>query len=206
MRTLKKFRSLLVVLALLAVVAAGAIGTQAWFTDQDTAVNDLTAGRLDVELRGADADGVVIALDTTQYFKGGMRPGVPEGPYEIDVYNKGWGQSTMTIKYRWSENQTGGSGPMYDKMNVEVRHSFCGTDPVGWPVIYSGPLDGMVIDSESPPSGTVLGGGHLDPNITHCWAWWFELDSTADNTLQAANVQFDLVLDATQPENPGWTE
>lgn len=189
-------------LAMIALVGSLAIGaTKAWFTDQATVHNSLAAGKLDVDLRGANAGGITISLDTTQYFKGGMAPGVEYGPYEIAVYNKGWGMSTLPVKYSWTANRTGGNEDMYNLLNVKVRDGNCDWINASWFVgqgyIYQGKLKDM---------GRVVPNVVLNPNITRCTWFYFQLDPTANNSLQGASSQFNLVLDATQPENSEWTQ
>ncbi len=187
-----------------AVVALGAVvATRAYFTDTATVPSDLSSGRLDIELRGPNAGGIIIPVDTTQYFMGGMAPGVEFGPYEVHVYNKGWGQSTLPVKYAWTSVYGSGSQDMYDLLNVKVREGnwdWLGaawfTEPQG--VLYSGLLKDMPNYLQSANS--------LNPNITRCTWFYFTLDSTAGNALQGQNVLFDLRLDATQTNNPGWTE
>ena len=196
-------RILLSVFSIALVIALVAGVTYAYFTDNDQASNSLASGKLDVELRGAYKDGVTIALDTTQYFKGGMAPGVEVGPYEIAVYNKGWGQSTLPVKYAWTSNHTGGSLDLYNMLNVKVREGNCDWINYAWfdgsGYIYTGKLNAM-------PAYLQTAMGPLDPNITRCTWFYFELDSTAGNAYQGLSSQFDLVLDATQTNNPGWTE
>lgn len=191
------------VFSIVTVVALIAGVTYAYFTDKVEVSNTLASGKLDVELRGAYKDGITVALDTTQYFKGGMAPGVEIGPYEIAVYNKGWGLSTLPVKYGWTANITGGSHELYDMLNVKVREGNCDWIDDAWfdgsGYIYTGKLNAMPAHKETAM-------GPLDPNITRCTWFYFELDSTAGNTYQGLSSQFDLVLDATQTNNPGWTE
>jgi predicted ribosomally synthesized peptide with SipW-like signal peptide len=198
---MKKIFSSLVMIVMVSAVAIGA--TQAWFTDQETMVNGLSTGKLDVELRGSYASGIVIPVDTTQYFEGGMVPGQEFGPYAVQVYNKGWGESTVPVQYSWTSSYTGGSELLYDKLDVKVREGNCDwlgapwfTEPQG--VLYSmGPLQSM---------GRIVSASPLGVNIIRCTWFTFELPSNAGNEYQGLNTQFDLLLDATQVENPGWTE
>lgn len=193
-------RIILSLVIITAVVAVGVGATYAWFTSSDTANNSLASGKMKVELRGPDQAGAVIALDTTQSFKGGLAPGVPTRRYEMQVYNKGWGESTLPVKYSWTDGFTGGDSDLYNKLNVKVEDGNCDwltNWPAGVTVKYDGPLSSM--DRVVMP--TVL-----DPNITRCTWFTFELAESAGNDLQGKTAQFNLVLDATQPENPGWTE
>lgn len=193
-------KSLVIVVA---VAAVASVATWAYFTDQETVASSLSTGKLDVELRGANASGITIPVDTTQYFEGGMAPGVEFGPYEVAVYNKGWGQSTIAAKYAWSSVYTGGSQALYDKLDVKVREGNCDWLDDAWfagqGYIYQGKLNAM-------PAYLQTAMGLLHPNITRCTWFYFTLDSTADNTYQGLTTNFDLILNATQNENPGWTE
>lgn len=185
-------------------IAGAVIGaTRAYFTDQETVSNTLSAGRLDVELRGAYANGIVIPVETGQTFAGGLFPGREFGPYEIAIYNKGYGQSTTPVKYAWTANYTGDSQALFDMLNVKVREGNCDWLTAPWfagsGYIYQGPLKDMPAHLESVA-------GLLGVNITRCTWFYFELDTTADNTYQGLTTEFDLVLDATHDENPGWTE
>lgn len=187
---------------MIAVVSAVAVGaTGAYFTDKETVPSSLASGKLDVELRGANASGIVIPMDTTQYFMGGMVPGVEMGPYEVQIYNKGWGQSTMPVKYAWSSKYTGDSGKLYNNINVKVREGNCDWLNAPWfagqGYIYDGKLKDM-------PAHLQTQMGDLNPNITRCTWFYFTLDASANNSYQGLNTLFDLVLDATQTNNPGW--
>lgn len=189
---------------MIVMVAVGAIGaTQAYFTDTDTlGVNTLTAGKVDIDLRG---DGIhSILLDTTQSFEGGLAPGIyGPGLFHLEIYNQGWGVSTLPVKYRMtsafvSESKSG----YWDLIWVKVRHTYAGTaNPAGWPVVYEGLLKNLSLNSVDNAIAD-----YLDPNITHVFYIEYGLDSTAGNQYQGANAQYNLIVDATQVNNPGWTE
>lgn len=186
------------------VVSAVAIGaTSAYFTDTEVlGANSLSSGKLDVELRGDYTDGIIIPVDTTQAFQGGMVPGQTFGPYAVQVYNKGWGLSTVPVKYAWSVENNTGSQLLFDKINVKVREGNCDWITAGWFTepqgqLYNGPLQAMPL---------VPSASQLDPNITRCTWFYFTLPSDAGNEYQGLNTIFDLRLDATQTTNPGWTE
>ena len=117
----------------------------------------------------------------------------------LPIYNQGWGVSTLPVKYSWTAEFTGGSQYLFDKIDIKVREGNCDWDPLtaGTTLYPYGPLKDMPrIESASP----------LDPNITRCTWVWYMLPADADNTYQGLNTQFNLVLDATQVNNPGWTE
>lgn len=196
----KIFISLLLILS----VGAVAIGaTQAYFTDTQTVTNNImTAGKVDIDLRGAANHRIV--LDTTQSFRGGLVPGSYDPTlFNLSVYNKGWGSSTIPVKYRMSsqfvsESKTG----YWDHLLVIVRHSYAGRpDPASWPVVYEGLLKDLNVNSIDN-----FIADFLEPNITHEFYFQYGLDSPAGNIYQGANAQFNIVVDATQSTNPGWTE
>lgn len=195
---MKKHWKVLLTVGLVAVMAFGAIGSAAWFTDQDTDPVSLAAGKIKVELVGADANGITVVLGSSEYFMGGLAPGVWDGPYYVDVYNKGWGESTLPIKHRWTSQRTGGNTAMWDLMKVRVYHGHCsGSLPN---LVYEGLLKNLNLDSTT----YAVGGGILNPGNTHCFKFKFMLKSSAGDSLQAKVVNFNLVLDATQEGNSGW--
>ena len=185
----------------LAFVLIGAMGTGAWFTDQDKVPSILTAGKLDIDLRGNDSNGINILLGTTQDFKGGMEPYVWYGPYTIEIYNQGWGVSTIACKYAWTANFVSGNGNMFNKLNVKIRDGNVDWFTAGWYAgqgyIYNGPLSGVV---------NITPGIVIVPNITRGAEFYFQLDASADNSYQGVQTVFDLTLVATQVDNPGWSQ
>lgn len=212
---MRKRLSALLVLLIVAVLALGAVGSAAWFTDTDTATNSFTAGTLSVHLGGPSGDGVTItAPDNVPPINeiGGMAPGEWFGPYQINVVNDQNPQSTLEAKYRFTTMLLGGDAAMWSKLNARVETGNC----VGGGIannydIYSGPLAGLEIISndDSGPNqlDTVISAdGFIDPQNTHCFLWHFQLDPTAGNDAQGDTVQFEIDLDATTPSNPGWSE
>jgi len=96
-------------------------------------------------------------------------------------------------------------GGFYQKLNTKVVHGHCdggypgGVNPTN---TYEGALSAL--DWVSTASS--INGGKLSPNNSHCFALYFQLDSTAGNVFQGANGVVDIVVDGTQFINPGWTE
>lgn len=181
---------LLLALALVsALMLAGAVGSGAWFTDQEEIPIQAEAGDLDFTL---SANPINIT---------NAEPGVWYGPFVVNVYNN---LSTMPIKYRFTAGQTGGSTPLFDKLVVRADSGFP-PFPSGFgygTIDFTGAVNTMMVDSTtySVPSPT------LGVNITHVWAFYFKVDESADNSLQGASCTFDLVVDGTQVDNPGWSE
>lgn len=198
---MKKLLLSLLTVGLVSAVAIGA--TRAYFTDQEVlGTNSISTGKLDVELRGDYTDGIIIPVDTTQTFEGGLVPGSEFGPYAITVYNKGWGESTVPVKYGWTPRFTGGSGMLYNKIDVAVREGNCDWIDDAWfegdGYLYQGALKDMPTNLSSL--------NPLGVNISRCTWFYFSLPTDAGNAYQGLNTQFDLVLNATQVENPGWAQ
>lgn len=176
------------------VLAFGVVGSAAWFTDQDTLPVTGTTGRIEFEVGGPNHAGLTLT---------NLLPGVFTPQYVIDAYNTAL--STTPVKYRitdlvGTESITG----LYDQVWVRVRHTHCGTPlPATWPVVYEGLLKNLEITSTATPGiiSTTLG-----INITHCFFFDFALVTTAGNTFQNQTTAFQLVFDATQPQNPGWAQ
>ncbi|HSW43920.1 MAG TPA: hypothetical protein VLM76_15590 [Patescibacteria group bacterium] len=174
------------------VLAFGVVGSAAWFTGQDTIPVTGTTGRIVFQTGGPYTAGITLA---------NLLPGAWTSQYSIDVYNTE--ESTTAVKYRitdafGSESVAG----LYAKVNVRVRHTHCGAPtPASWPVVYNGPIGALDLNSIDHAIADTLG-----VNITHCYFLDFQLDPTAGNVFQNRTTTFNLVFDATQPENPGWAE
>lgn len=186
---MKIFKSLFVIFAM-AVLAIGATG--AYFTDSETvAGNTFAAGEVDIEIRGD--------CSTAQVFAD-MAPGEWTDPCQYSIYNLA---SSVPVKYMFDASKVSQTEPgMYSKLNVKVRHTSAGTsNPSSWPVVYSGPISGMNIKSPVHAIAETL-----DSNISHDYYLQYQLDPSAGNEYQDDSVVFDLNFDATQTDNPGWTE
>lgn len=182
-------------LILTGMLMFGLVGSAAWFTDQDTVPVTGTTGQIDFKASGADAAGITLA---------NLLPGEWRGPYEVNVYNQ-VPSTTTAVKYRMTDAFTSQTvGGLYQLLNVNVRHTFCGTpNPATWPIVYTGPVENLEVISNVTP-GVIA--PTLGLNITHCYFFQFQLDQSAGNTFQNQTVAFDLVFDATQPTNPGWSQ
>ncbi len=181
---------------LLLIMVSGVIGTGAWFTDQDVlADNALAAGYLDVTLVRGGKTNAPIVLER-------IEPGQTYGPFPISIYNS---SSTMPVKYRFYAANA--QGALLDEIEMVVAHSDCVSNPGDWTldpskIVFQGKVSEFYADSLDH----AVGDGTLDINATHCWMIRFNFDESAGNEYQGAWVAFDLVLDATQPDNPGWGE
>lgn len=184
-------------LAMVALTGALTIGAaRAYFTDQETVSFAMDAAKVNIKINGVAS--VPITL-------GNLQPGIWSPQQKLEVYNQNTPLSTVSVKYRFQDLFGSQSvAGLYDKLNVRVRHTFAGTpNPGSWPVVYNGPLKDLLVDSTVTP-GMVA--ASLGVNITHVFYFDFELDTTAGNTFQGSNATFSLVFDATQTNNPGWTE
>lgn len=193
-------KRILLSLLIIFLAAIGVIGaTQAYFTEQEVlGVNTLTAGKVDIDLRGDGVHSVLLGTSS------GLAPGIyGPGLFHLEIYNQAGGVSTLPVKYRMTSQYVGESEPGYwDLIWVKVHHTNAGTaNPASWPVVYQGLLKNLNLNSVDNAIAD-----YLDPNITHVYYFEYGLDSTAGNEYQGANAQFNLIVDATQTNNPGWTE
>lgn len=183
------------------VLVYGAVGSGAWFTDTARVPVTATAATIDIEAIGPNATG--IALED-------LAPGVTTEAYQLHVYNTG--NSTVPVKYRITASEgvvtLVDDDSLFDALDVEVRHGHCVTgtplghdDTVG--VVYDGPLSGLEVVSAQSITGPE---GALPTNTTHCYSLTFSLDESVGNEAQGGTASFDIVIDATQLENPGFGE
>jgi hypothetical protein len=190
------------VLAALGVVIAGAmtygaVGSGAWFTDTDTVPVSATAAKIDVEAIGPHSTSITLA---------NLLPGESTSAYQVHVYNTG--NSTVPIKYRIRSSDPE-VATLFNALKAEVRHGHCdGSTPLGHSnsqgVVYSGALN--VLQVTSPASSITAPTGALAVNTTHCYSITFSLGSSVGNNMQGETATFDLVIDATQLSNPGWSQ
>jgi hypothetical protein len=187
-----KLLGLLLATSLVATMAFGVVGSGAWFTDQATVPVSATTGEIAFDVNGADSAGITLT---------DLMPGVWTGQYEVNAYNTAL--STDEVKYRIREgNEAQSLAGLYNLLQVRVQHTFCGTvSPATWPVVEEGPLNGFSVNSIDDAIVDYLG-----VNITHCYLFSFRLAPSAGNTFQNQSATFDLIFDATQPENPGWAQ
>ncbi len=137
------------------ILAFGAIGSAAWFTGQDTIPVTGTTGKIVFQTNGPNTAGITLS---------NLLPGAWTPQYYVEVYNTS--ESTTAVKYRITDAFKSESvAGLFDKVNVRVRHTFCGTGtPGAWPVVYTGPIgdlavnsvDNAISDSSTSTSATVL--------------------------------------------------
>ena len=210
---MRKILFLLMALALLSVAAFGIVGSAAWFTDDATVPISATGATLDIraEVAPAGIDNSAIPNGLVKYYDptgveielDDLAPGVYSDKYMISVQNKGTPASTLAVKYRYTASKTTSTPGFWNALNVRVEYGACVDYNLGFVagVIYDGALKDLTFTNADNPYHS---GNNLAPNNTHCYRFAFYLDETAGNDLQGGNATFDIVIDATQPENLGW--
>lgn len=178
---------LLLAALLVATMSLGIVTSGAWFTDSDTVAVTATAGGLDIE-----ANPVSFTVDD-------LMPGAWSAPQEITIYNTA--NSTTAVKYRITDDfQSETVAGFFNKIRVRIVQVHCGgSSEANTPVeVALSSLNVTSLDSTHS--------GGLPVNWTHCYHVQFSLATNTNNTFQNASATFDLVIDATQPENPGWSQ
>lgn len=180
---------LLLAALLVATMSFGVITSGAWFTDTDTVAVTATSGQIDIQ-----------SNELEPFTMTNLLPGVWTDNFDMNVYNTA--ASTTAIKYRITDQFTGGSGPLFNELLVRVKHTFCTSSDRGtWPVVWEGQLQNLDVNSIDHAISDTLG-----INISHCYGLEFSLPTTAGNAFQNLSTTFNIVTDATQPENPGWSQ
>jgi hypothetical protein len=198
----------LLALGLLSVAAFGIVGSAAWFTDDVTVPISATGATLDIQAEVGPVSQAKTTYDPTgvELSIENLAPGAMSDAYMINVQNKQMPQSTLDVKYRYTAEKTTSTPGFWASLQVQVRYGACvGLGDLGFVkgVLYDGPLQGLSFTSID---NDYYSGDYLAPQNTHCYEFSFYLDETAGNDLQGGNATFDIVIDATQPENPGWAE
>lgn len=187
---MRKRLVLVLVAALVAIGTIGAVGTSAWFTDTDTLPSTASAGTLDIEF-----------ITPSSITLSDLMPG--DETLAIPIEFRNMPISTTDVEYRIRAVKTDGSSALWNKLNVELQGVFCGGSAVTVAPEYSGAIKDLLVES---PGNTGLQYQVLPVNFTACVELVFELDPSAGNTVQGTQVSFDIVVDATQPDNPGWSQ
>ena len=183
---MRKMFMLAMVLAALAVMAFGAAGTGAWFTDSDTSADvTITSGELHLVLSGELANPVSI---------GDLFPGDQETTgHLLAIRNNDPAPlgDAPPAKYRMSDVKVSTTdATFYNKLTVTVTTYFppvdCSSVAAG-DTVYSGPLKDLYVESYDTGTATTTTGfvsGILQPNDTHEFCFFFGLDSSAGNGTQ----------------------
>ncbi len=187
---MRKFLALTVGLSLVAIMTFGAIGSAAWFTSSDTVAVTATSGKITV-------------TGSPTFTLSNLMPGVWTDPVQFKIYNHNTPDSTVPVKFRVTEqllDQT--IDGFHAQILVQATGRYCDGAELGSPV-YQGLLMDLTFDNSSTPTLWTAG---LPINITACYDLSFKLLNATPNTFQNQTAHFNLVIDATQLENPGWTE
>lgn len=193
-------------IALVGALAWGALGTGAWFTDTAALEgNVVTTGNMDLSAGSANADSIVnqpMGFDNLE----------PGAGYVTVGYFWTRNDGDYDMKWRGYLNLSGNTGLTE---YIQVR---CVLNPTSGPwdsLVNFGPPDSEVFTNVPLSALQVAGNSHIlmkDPDwpFTPGAFAFYELQakllSTAPNAMQEKTLTADLVLDATQYINTGWTE
>lgn len=202
---MRKVLFLVMAIALLSVAAFGVVGSAAWFSDDATVPISATGATLDIRAEVGPPGGPMTWYDPTGVTLEveDLAPGALSDKTMISVQNKPAVDSSLAVKYRYTSSKTSSTPGFWAALNVQVEYGACVSNDLGFVagLIYDGPLSGLEFTNAD---NTYHGGSALPVNYTHCYRFAFYLDETAGNDLQGGSAMFDIVVDATQPENPGW--
>jgi hypothetical protein len=186
-------RRVLVVLVLgmlSGVMAFGVVGSGAWFTDQDSIVdNVVSAGTLSIDVRQEEGA-------TQPFLISNLAPGGDwVGPYPFGIYNDG----SLPALYGISAGNISETVPGFTNLvNVRLIPYFGGA----YSTSCTGGLESSLTAMAATVTNHVYGVAALPFNNTHPWKMCFQLDDTADNTYQGASAEFDVIVTASQPGAP----
>jgi len=187
MKRKKLFIILATAVVFVLVLAFGAIGTNAWFTDQDKSTDNLIqAGTVNPEVKGAS------------FTINNAAPDIWYGPSNPITFFNHTDNSTLTIKYKMSSEFVSQSiGGFYDKINIKAERR----EGDNWVEYYNGSLNSLAIGPGQCGAMANLSSGH-----SHEWRIWLQVDKSAGNSFQGAETTFNVIFDSTQENNPGWSE
>jgi hypothetical protein len=182
-------------LLLLGVLAFGAIGSGAWFTDSESVPVSAASGRVDISLTGTDSSSMSVT---------NVMPGVWDNLKTFNVYNS---NSTVPVKFRLTPSYTSGDGSLYNALSVRVGTGNCIGNAQGhdnFPgTVYEGPLNALDLNSIT---SSIFGASGLGLNISACYSFEFSLPANAGNGYQNLSSNFNINVVATQTQNPGWAQ
>lgn len=199
-------KRILLSLTVIVVAASAAIaGTLAYFTSESEITNNTIAtGTL--ELTTSPTSSLISygnIYPGWHYQDEGHWGSYIDGDPEADIRVTNTG--SLPLKYRVKANLTGDDNSDELLETLLVKLSVNKGTGGGWETVYSGNLKGLldyqVVDTNFDTTG------HSD--------WYGEgqlirvnsaLRPTAGNDIQNKAVNFDLVFEATQTNNPGWNE
>lgn len=185
---MKKVLVALAAVSIVAVLSGGAIGSGAWFTDQDSVeTNEVLLGALNPMITGAP------------FYVENAEPGVAAGTQELRFVNSNleYPTPTIAVKYRITAEYMSGDPQLYDQIGVRAQWH----NGSSWQTAYDGPLSTMDINPTNwgPTANLPVG-------ATHLWRFTYTPASTLDNLFQGHAAVFRLVFNSTQTANPGWDQ
>ena len=193
-----------IIKSLLIIVAVGAVAggaTWAYFTAQGTSNgNTVAAGTLSLT-PGLNSGSIMsisgLAPGVWKYNVGDSFDSTVHNLPLLHIQNTG----TLTFKYKiYPAFVSQSVGGYWELLHIRVYRA------EGSSNTYVKKWEGLLKDMDTNVGSFMSGVGNLDPGSSHDWRFDIGLDSTANNTYQGATSTFNFVVDATQPENPGWTE
>jgi len=197
-------RKLLLSVLTLGVVSVAALGaTRAYFTDTaSVAGNQIATGKVDVELSAQGTTVIPIRVNN-------ILPGWTSQVYTIRSTNIG----TVPLKYAWSAQYAGDNGALFNTLDVRMEDDYLCMGTQIWQK-YPVPADPESGPFTTAPDGDPLSGLTMIPTSyinlpvgqAGCTRFTFTLPKTAGNALQGKTTTFNLVLTATQVDNPGFSE
>lgn len=196
-------------LAMIALVGALTVGvTRAWFTDSEQVLgNQVTTGIFEVEVTPnafTIADIGPAPAEEESYISAGT----------FAVKNVG----DFDMKWRGYMNVTKNEHNVSDYLRVRVNMLAHGGKMVGgsWVSCNYGPPSGTTLFSGVPFNELkYYSYGHLlmddpvwafEPNHNACYEVFVRMDPTAPNSVQNSMLDANLLIEATQRFNPGWTQ
>lgn len=171
------------------VASAAVVTTGAYFTDQVVSANNSgRAGKLYLKLTGEVSPTFTVTK---------LEPGQWATPINMGVENES-NDHGLAFKYRFTSVYASQTKPgFYNKLTLKVWQYANGS----WRERYSGLLKDLSISADDFTSMRNLLNGR-----EHLWRWQIGLDSSAGDVFQGAKATFNIVADATQTTNTGWSE
>lgn len=187
---MKIVKSLIVIVAVLAI-AAGATG--AYFTDHaDILGNQISSGTLKLNLDPATPN------NATPIILANMKPGdgiANELHYRWNLRNDG----TLNLKYRIRviNNTAAGNDELYNELRFKLGEYSSGPNKdLGTNLKLSDLEAGILIDNNVIPTAQ-------DTRFRTVFLRPY-LPTTVGNGVQEETLDFDILFEATQTNNPGW--
>ncbi len=188
----------------LGVVSAVAIGaTRAYFTDTESVQgNSIGTARVEVALSAQGTTVIPITVPN-------ILPGWTSPVYTIRSTNTG----TVPLKYAWSAEFVSDSGMLFNALDVRMEDDYLCMGTNIWQK-YPVPVDPVAGPFTVAPDGDPLSGLTMIPTSfinlpvgqAGCTRFTFTLPTTAGNALQGKTTNFNLVITATQIDNPGFSQ